>query len=99
MLDLDKYLKQSVEVKLNGEVIEILQPTAKMTKEIGILEKSMTEENYLEIKCKITHLVLNNNNSDKEFTSSDVDNIPYKIQDLIIKEVTSMVYEAQNDPN
>ena len=91
MLDLDRYLKQSVTIKL--------QPTAKMTKEIGMLEKSMTEENYLEIKSKVTHIVLNNNNSNKVFSIEDIDNIPYKLQDIIIREITNMVYEADNDPN
>lgn len=99
MIDLDKYLKQSVEIKLNNKVIEVLQPTAKMTKEIGQLEKSMTEENYLETKSKIAHIVLNNNSSNVDFTLEDVDNIPYKLQDLIIKEVTGMIYKADNDPN
>ncbi|MCI6276259.1 MAG: hypothetical protein MR639_05885 [Clostridium sp.] len=99
MLDLDKYLKQSVTIKLNGESVEVLQPTAKMTKEIGILEKSITEENYLEIKSKITHIVLNNNNSNKVFSIEDIDNIPYKLQDIIIREIINMVYEADNDPN
>ncbi|MBS5927011.1 MAG: hypothetical protein KIC66_07985 [Clostridium sp.] len=99
MLDLDIYLKQSVTIKLNGESVEVLQPTAKMTKEIGMLEKSITEENYLEIKSKITHIVLNNNNSNKVFSIEDIDNIPYKLQDIIIREITNMVYEADNDPN
>lgn len=99
MLDLDKYLKQSVTIKLNGESVEVLQPTAKMTKEIGLLEKSLTEENYLEIKSKITHIVLNNNNSNKVFSLEDIDEIPYKLQDIIIKEITNMVYEADKDPN
>ena len=99
MLDLDRYLKQSVTIKLNGESVEVLQPTAKMTKEIGSLEKSLTEENYLEIKSKITHIILNNNNSNKVFSLEDIDKIPYKLQDIIIKEITDMVYEADNDPN
>ena len=99
MLDLDKYLKQSVEIKLNGEVIEILQPTAKMTKEIGKLEKDITEENYLEVKSKVALMLLNNNSSNKKFTIEEVDQIPYKLQDLVIHEITNMIYEAENDPN
>lgn len=99
MLDLDKYLKQSVEVKINGEVIEILQPSARMTKEIGKLEKGITEENYLDIKSKVTYKLLNNNSLGKKFTIEEVDNIPFKLQDLITKEVTSMVYKADKDPN
>jgi len=99
MLDLDKYLKQGGEVKINGEVIEILQPSARMTKEIGQLEKDITEENYLDIKSKVTYKLLNNNASDKKFTIEEVDKIPFKLQDLITKEVTSMIYKADNDPN
>lgn len=99
MLNLDKYLKQTVEIKLNNEVIEILQPTAKMTKEIGKLENCITEENYLEIKSKVALLLLNNNCSNKKFTLEEVDQIPYKLQDLITKEITNMIYKADNDPN
>lgn len=99
MLDLDKYLKQSVEVKIYGQVIEILQPSARMTKEIGQLEKDITEENYLDIKSKVTHMLLNNNASGNKFTIEEIDSMPFKLQDLITKEVTSMIYEADNDPN
>lgn len=99
MLDLDKYLKQSVEIKLNGDVIEVLQPTAHMTKEINKMEKGITEENYLDIKSKVMLILLNNNDSNKKFTIEEVDKIPYKVQDLITKEITSMVYRADKDPN
>ncbi len=95
MINLDKFLKQGVEVMINGEVIEILQPSAKMTKEIGQLEEDITEGNYLDVKSKITHKLLNNNASGKEFTIEEVDNIPFKLQDLIIKEVTCMIYKVE----
>ncbi|MEG1256901.1 hypothetical protein [Clostridium sp.] len=99
MLDLDKYLNQSIEIKINGEVIGVFQPSARMTKEIAELENSITEENYLDIKSKVIHKLLNNNASGKTFTIEEVDNIPFKLQDLITKEVTSMVYKADKDPN
>lgn len=99
VLDLDKYLKQGVEIKLNGEIIEVLQPTARTTKEISGIEKSINEKNYLEVKSKIAYIILNNNNSNKEFTMDDIDNIPYKLQDMIVRTVSSMVYKADNDPN
>lgn len=99
MIDLDKYLNQSIKIKIKGEIIEVLQPGAAMTKKISKLEKSITEENYLEVKSEIAHMVLNNNSSNKKFTVEEVDNIPYKLQDLITKEITSMTYKADNDPN
>lgn len=99
MINLDEYLNQSVDIKINGEVVEVLQPTAKMTKEISKLEGEMTEENYLDTKSKITLKILNNNSSGKKFTVNEIDQIPFKLQDLIIKRITSMVYEADKDPN
>ena len=99
MINIDDYLNIGVEVKINGEVIEVLQPTAKMTKEINKLEKEMNEENYLQIKSKITAMILNNNKQEKKFKDSDIDKLPYKLQDLIINEVTKFVYKADNDPN
>ncbi|MDB1935273.1 hypothetical protein PMY12_18535 [Clostridium tertium] len=99
MINIDDYLNIGVEVKINGEVIEVLQPTAKMTKEINKMEKEMTEENYLEIKSKVALMILNNNKQKKIFKDNDIDNIPYKLQDFIIKEIMKLVYKADNDPN
>lgn len=99
MINIDNYLNIGVEVKINGEVIEVLQPTAKMTKDINKLEKEMTEENYLEIKSKVALMILNNNKQKKILKDTDIDNIPYKLQDFTIKEVMKLVYKADNDPN
>lgn len=99
MINIDDYLNIGVEVKINGEVIEVLQPTARMTKEINKMEKEITEENYLEIKSKVALMILNNNKQKKKFKIEDVDSIPYKLQDLIIQKVTELVYKADIDPN
>ncbi|MBB6622233.1 hypothetical protein [Clostridium gasigenes] len=99
MIDLDKYLKQSVDIKINGEIVEVLQPTARLTKEISKLEQKVTEENYLDTRGKTAHIILNNNASNRIFTMEEVDEIPFKLQDIIIKEITSLVYKADNDPN
>lgn len=99
MINIDDYLNIGVEVKINSEVIEVLQPTAKMTKEINKLEKEINEGNYLDVKSKITSIILNNNKQRKKFEDNDIDKLPYKLQDLIIKEVTKLVYKADNDPN
>ncbi|MGL4730326.1 MAG: hypothetical protein ACRCW0_01925 [Clostridium sp.] len=99
MLNLDKYLNQSIQIKINDEVINILQPSASMTRKIAELEKNMTEENYLDSKSQRTHMILNNNSSNKKFTSEEIDKIPYKVQDLIMEEITNMIYEADKDPN
>ena len=99
MLDLDKYLNQGVDIKINGSVVTVKQPTASMVKEIRKIENSTNEKNDLDNKSKITMLLLNNNTSGKMFSSNEVDEIPYKLQDLIIAEIFKFVAEADNDPN
>lgn len=99
MIDIDKYLNITIDLKINGEVITIKQPSAKLTKAIGEMEKEINEDNYLELKSKIALLLLNNNNSKKTFTLQDVENIPFQVQDIIIKEIIGMVKNADIDPN
>lgn len=99
MIDIDKYLNITLDIKINGEIINIKQPSAKLTKAISEMEKEINEENYLELKTKIAMLLLNNNNSNKIFTLEDADNIPFQVQDIIIKEISNMITKAKNDPN
>lgn len=99
MIDLDKYLNATIEFKLDGQIIRVKQPTALATKKIGNLEAGAVEENYLDSRCEITQIILNNNEDGKKFTVNEVEKIPFKVQDLIIKKISEMVFEAENDPN
>ena len=65
MINIDKYLNVNLEMQINGEVIYIKQPSAKITREISEIEKDMTTDNYLEIKSKICLILLNNNSNNK----------------------------------
>ena len=99
MINLDDYLDITIDFKLNGEVLNIKQPTAAMTKEIAKLEKSIDEENYLDINCKITKIILNNNKNGKKFTDEDVEKIPCKLQTFIATKIAELKYEVEHDPN
>lgn len=99
MLDLDKYLNQGLDIKINGEVVSVKQPTAAMVKEIRKIENSTNGKNDLDNKSKITQLLLDNNTSGKKFTIEDVDKIPFKVQDIIMGEIFKFIAEADNDPN
>ena len=99
MLDLDKYLNQGLDIKIDDKVVTVKQPTAAMVKEIRKIENTTTEKNDLDNKTKITQLLLDNNTSGKKFSSGEVDKIPFKVQDIIIAEIFKFVAEADNDPN
>lgn len=99
MIDIDKYLNVTTEIRILGKNVNVKQPSAKLTKEISIIEEDINQNNFLELKSKIVAMLLNNNTDGYKFTVEDLDEIPYKLQDLIIKEITSMVVKADNDPN
>ncbi|MHC1723978.1 MAG: hypothetical protein AB9836_12335 [Aminipila sp.] len=99
MVDIDKYMNIAEEFVFKGKKLHVKQPSAKATKEIGKLETAMNEDNALEMKCKITQIVLNNNEEGVNFAIEEVEEIPFKVQDVIIRKITEMKMQADNDPN
>lgn len=99
MIDLDKYLNIAVEFKLNGELLNVKLPSAAATKQIGKLEESITEENYLDVRCKITQIILNSNEEGKAFTPDEIEEIPFKVQNLIATQMAEIQVEVESDPN
>lgn len=99
MIDLDKYLNQTVDFKLDGKTLHVKQPTALATKQIHKIESEITEQNYLESRCKVTQIILNNNEEGINFSIEDVEKIPYKVQDLIAQKISEMKLEVESDPN
>jgi len=99
MIDLDKYLDQTIEFKIKGEVIKVKQPTAFATKKIAQLEKKITDENYLDTRCEITGIILNSNVEGKIFTVEEIEALPFKVQEIISVQIATMKFEADNDPN
>lgn len=99
MINLDKYLDQAIEFQLGGESIHVKQPSARVTKQIAKLESEINNENYLTTRCEITSLILNANTENKTFTKTEIDKIPFKVQDIIAQEVAVMKFTADNDPN
>lgn len=99
MIDLDKYLDQTIAFKLKGETINVKQPTALATKKISKLEREINNKNYLDTRCEITRIILNSNAEERVFTVAEIDAIPFKVQDIISAEIATMKAEADNDPN
>lgn len=102
-IDIDKYLRQTITIKIQGKEIGIMQPTAELTQRIAEIEekasKSKTTSEGLEYGMEITLLILNNNDKNIEFTMEDVKKIPFKLQNIIKEKIRDMVYEINNDPN
>lgn len=102
-IDIDKYLRQTITIKIQGKEIGIMQPTAELTQRIAEIEekalKSKNTSEGLNYGMEITLLILNNNDKNIEFTMEDVKKIPFKLQNIIKEKIRDMVYEINNDPN
>lgn len=102
-IDIDKYLRQTITIKIQGKEVGIMQPTAELTQRIAEIEekalKSKNTSEGLNYGMEITLLILNNNDKNIEFTMEDVKKIPFKLQNIIKEKIRDMVYEINNDPN
>ena len=99
MLDLDKLIREGIEIKLNGKVINVRQLTVKQAKEIDKLQSEMNEKNAYEKRTQITKIILNNNLENVRFSDVDIEKIPVKLQVAIHNELNKYVYDLSNDPN
>lgn len=52
MLDLDRYVNNSIEVKIAGEIYDILEPTLAVNMEVNRIEEDLTEENLFEKRSR-----------------------------------------------
>lgn len=102
-IDIDKYLRQTITIKIQGKEVGIMQPTAELTQRIAEIEekasKTKKTSEGLNYGMEITLLILNNNDKNIEFTMEDVKKIPFKLQNIIKEKIRDMVYEINNDPN
>lgn len=99
MLDLDKYINNSIKIKMNGEVYDILEPTIAMNMEINRIEEDLTSENLHEKRIETAKLLMSNNRQGKEFTKEELKKIPFEALSAAIAEIAFMRLKADKDPN
>lgn len=96
-IDIDKYIDESVKIKFKDKVLDVKEPSARLTKELINLEKSITNENALDIQEETVRLILNNNKNGIELTTEDIKEIPYKVQKIILREIKTMRERVEPD--
>lgn len=99
MLDLDRYINHSIEMKVFGEKIEVLEPSFAMLLEVDRLESNITPENANEKRLETARLFLNHNKNGKKFSLEELQVLPFEAVSRVIAEVSSMRYEADQNPN
>ena len=96
-IDIDKYIDESVKIKFKDKVLDVKEPSARLTKELINLEKSITNENALDIQEETVRLILNNNKNGIELTTEDIKEIPYKVQKIILRKIKTMRERVEPD--
>lgn len=99
MLDLDQYINNSMKIKLQGKVYDILEPTIGMNMELSRIEADLDESNIHEKRLESAKLLMDNNKQGKKFTEAELKQIPFEGLTLALAEIALFRLKADADPN
>lgn len=99
MLDLDKYINNSMKIKIFGGEYDILEPTIRMNMEIDRIESDLTTKNLHRKRIETAVILLNNNKQGKKFTAEELKSVPFEALSRLIAEIALFRLEAESDPN
>ena len=99
MIDLDKYINNSIRIKLFGKEFDILEPTIAMNMEMAKIEEDLSEENLHEKRLEAGLLLLNHNKQGKEFTRKELSALPFEALTRVTAEIALLRLKADQNPN
>lgn len=99
MLDLDKYINNSMRVKLFGKEYDILEPTIAMSMKMDEIENDLSEENLHQKRLESGILLLSNNKQGHKFTEDELKRLPFEALTRVIAEIVVFRLKADSDPN
>lgn len=99
MLDLDKYINNSMQIRLFGQEYDILEPTIKMIMEINRIESDLTEENMHKKRLEAGVLLLSHNRQGKKFTEEELSEMPFEALTRVLAKISLLRLKADSDPN
>lgn len=99
MLDLDKYINNSMEIRLKGKVYDILEPTIGMNMELNRIEADLNEDNMHEKRIEAARLLMDHNRQGKKFSAEELKQIPFEGLTQVLAEIALFRLKADADPN
>lgn len=99
MLDLDKYINNSMRIKLFGKEYDILEPTVAMNMKMDEIESDLSEENLHQKRLESGVLLLSHNKQGHEFTEEELKQLPFEALTRVIAEIVVFRLKADSDPN
>lgn len=99
MLDLDKYLTETIDFKYLGKSVKVIQPSVAFVKRFGELSEDKSQEELMDTQIDIVKDFLNNNTSGQDFTKEQIEQLPQKAIIAVFSEITKAINNIDNDPN
>lgn len=99
MLDLDRYINNSMKIKLGGKEYDILEPTVGMNMELNRIEADLDENNLHQKRIEAAMLLMNHNRQGKKFTEEELKHIPFEGLTHVLAEIALFQLKADEDPN
>ncbi|WP_251860392.1 hypothetical protein [Clostridium sp. Marseille-Q2269] len=102
MIDLDLINSKPIEIKFNGNMVKLNQPTFALSKKVRAFEKNvsqMQEEEIYKEQSDILLKFLNNNSSSKKFADKDIDSISFSGIKALYNALISAIVGIETDPN
>ena len=99
MLDLDRYINNSMKIKIFGEEYDIMEPTVRMNMEIDRIESDLSMKNLHKKRIETAVILVNNNKQGRVFTAEELKSIPFEALSVLIAEIALFRLQADEDPN
>ena len=99
MIDLDKYLTETIDIKLIGKELHIKQPSVLFVKKFVGLSEKKSDEDVLDLEIQLVCEFLNDNLSNIRFTVEEIETLPQKTLMSIFDLITKAITDSDNDPN
>lgn len=99
MLDLDKYINNSMKIRLFGEEYDILEPTIGMNMKVNAIEEDLNMDNLHAKRIETALLLLNHNKQGKIFVEDEIKKIPFEALSVLLGEIAMFRLKAESDPN
>lgn len=99
MIDLDEYINNSIQIKFDGEIYDILEPTIKTVMQVDKNESDINEKNKYEKDIETARILMNHNSQGRVFTTEEIRGISLEGLTILISEIARMRVNADKNPN
>lgn len=99
VFNLDSIAEQTYQFQLDGKLINVKQPSVKITKKFGAMAQVENADEIFDKQVELVTEILNNNTSSVKFTEDKVSDYPQAVLTAIINIITGAIKELDNDPN